>query len=73
MKKFINCNHINFDYKLYDDESNTIGWIVFVCENKLLNDIYNMDSDSKSNSNSEYDTDDFINEIKIAQNNANTN
>lgn len=40
MRRFI-CNDTNngitFDYKLYDDESNDIGWILFICENKMLN------------------------------------
>lgn len=37
MKRFIGNPNLTVDYKLYDDETNQIGWILFVCEDKILN------------------------------------
>lgn len=32
MKKFIKNDSLSFYYKMYDDESNDISWILFICE-----------------------------------------
>lgn len=38
VRKFIGSDKITFDYKLYEDEFNNIGWVLFVCEDNDINE-----------------------------------
>jgi hypothetical protein len=54
MRKFISYddNFLSFYHKIYDDESNDISWILFICEDKSIyyNDIDNQHSYNTSES-----------------------
>ena len=58
IRKFIDpTSNIKFDYKLYEDESNSIGWVLFVCESKSSK-LNHFDMDDMDDAN------DFICEIE---------
>ena len=69
IRKFIdpNLNLITFDYKLYEDSNNSIGWVLFVCEYNdqfdITDPIESIDSIDPTDPTDLIDNNDFICEI----------
>ncbi len=53
MKKWIGSDNLTIDYKLYDDETNEICWILIVCEDRMNNYNFNDDFNDDNNGFSE--------------------